>query len=162
MEQPVPFLVALAIVTVAVYTDTKRGLIPNHVTFPAMALGLVLHTVTGGWEGLGFSSQGLALGLGLLILPFLFGGMGAGDVKLLAAMGAFLGPEMVFRTFIYGALLGGAIAVLIIVRSRGWFSLFVALSGGWRGLIAARPVSSMGSFPYAAAMWFGLVAVNVL
>ena len=157
MEQPISFFAALAVSTIAVYTDTKRGLIPNYLTFPAMMVGIGLNTAVGGWEGLGFASQGLALGLGLLLLPFLFGGMGAGDVKLMAAIGAFLGPQLVLQAFIFGALMGGAVALLIIIRTHGWFSVHLALFGGWRRFFATDSPTSMASFPYAAAMWVGVV-----
>ena len=88
MEQALFYIGAGIIATVALFTDTRRGRIPNWLTFPALGLGVALHSFVGGGDGLLFAAEGAALGLGLFLVPFLIGGMGAGDVKLLAALGA--------------------------------------------------------------------------
>ncbi len=156
----IPFyLIALAASIVAVYTDTRHGLITNRLTFPTMALGLVLHAVVGGWTGLGTAALGCAAGLGLLIIPFLLGGLGAGDVKLMAALGAVVGPAAVFSTFIYSAFLGGLIALVILVRKHGWSGLLGTVLTGWRGLISPEmQTTRITGFPYAAAIFAGLFA----
>ena len=161
-QHMLPFLATLAIVTLAVYTDSKRGIIPNRLTIPSMIAGLALNTFMGGWDGLAFSAQGLALGFGLLLVPFLVAGMGAGDVKLLAAVGALMGPSVVLSTFTYGAVLGGAVALLIICRTVGWRSLFVSLAGGWRRMVTATPGKGTASFPFAASLWFGVLVTVAL
>src|SRR5436309_8439245 len=120
MEQ-VPFLTAaIAVASVAVYTDTRRTRIPNWLTFPALGVGLAMHAILGGTEALMPSLQGAGLGLLLFLVPFLIGGMGAGDVKLLAALGAFVGPEHVFIVFFVSALVGGVTGLLVLARRFGW------------------------------------------
>jgi len=112
--------------------------------------------------------KGLGLGLLLLVVPFAMGGMGAGDVKLLGMVGAFQGPNFVFNCFLWMALIGGAIAIVVLIREKrlGEFllrmgrGLVLALTGGKIRLFAAsasiEPFSV--SFPYAAAIAMGAVA----
>jgi prepilin peptidase CpaA len=143
----------------AVYTDTRRGMIPNRLTFPAIALAVALHGLAGGWAGVGNAAVGAAAGLGLLIVPFLVGGMGAGDVKLMAALGALVGPAAVLSTFVFSAFLGGAIAVFVLVRAAGWWGLIGTVLTGWRGLLSPEMrTTRMTAFPFASAIFFGLFA----
>ena len=77
------FLVVLAIVGVAVPVDLKTRRIPNGLTVPAFVCGVVFHVIRGGWAGLGFSLGGFATGFGILLVLWLIGGGGGGDVKLM-------------------------------------------------------------------------------
>jgi len=87
---------------------------------PACLTGILYHVWSNGLAGgLAFSLQGLAAGLAILIIPFLMGGMGGGDVKLLAALGCWLGPAGVFSLFVYGALAGGGIALVMVLKKSG-------------------------------------------
>jgi len=157
VEQYIYYVLALIVASAAVYTDVKYGLIPNKLTFPAMALALGLHTFLGGWTGLGHATQGAALGLGLLLIPFLLGGMGAGDVKLMAALGSLIGPNLVLDTFIFSAIMGGFVGILILVRSHGWWGLLGTVIGGWRQLLSpSLNTTRMTGFPYATSIFFGL------
>ncbi|MCA0987530.1 A24 family peptidase [Guptibacillus algicola] len=101
---------------ISLYTDIRNRKILNIVTFPAMLLGVVYYTITLGFEGLLFSVAGLLVGFLLLIIPYLLGGMGAGDVKLLASVGALTGVTFVLHSFVYTALAGGVIALILLVR----------------------------------------------
>ncbi len=113
------FIAVILICSVAAITDIRCRRIPNWLTYSAMLLGIVSHTIIGGMQGFLFGAGGLFLGLALLILFYLVGGMGAGDVKLMGAVGALLGPTGVFIVFIFTALVGGIYAViLLLVRFR--------------------------------------------
>ena len=101
--------------------DLATRRIPNWLTFGLMGLGVVTGFIAGGLEGLADSLQGLLLGGALLFIPFLLGGMGAGDVKLLAAIGALKGSSFVLRAFLYGALAGGALALGALLVGRYFF-----------------------------------------
>ena len=163
IAQWAPIAMSVVVATAAVFTDTKKGIIPNRLTIPAMVLGLIVNAGLSGMAGLGIAAQGMAVALGLMLLPFVLGGMGAGDVKLLIALGAWLGPGLVAWTFIYAALLGGAVALLLIVRQWGWGSIYPALCGSWQHLITGNGEKThMASFPYAAALWFGVIATNLM
>ena len=76
----------------ACVTDFRSRRIPNVLTFGASAAAVVFSGVTNGWAGLGWALAGWGVGCALFLPWFLLGGMGAGDVKLLAALGAWAGP----------------------------------------------------------------------
>ena len=99
----------------ALVTDATRQKIYNLQTYPAMICGLALGFASGGWQGLWTSFLGLCVGMALLFLFYLVGGVGAGDVKLLGAIGALKGPTFVVWTMFYTALVGGAMALALIV-----------------------------------------------
>src|SRR5437764_10721173 len=79
--------------------DYRSQRIPNWLTVPAAVLGLAYSTLAPHGIGLGWSLAGFFVGFSLLILPWLLGGGGMGDVKMLAALGAWLGPLGVLCTF---------------------------------------------------------------
>jgi prepilin peptidase CpaA len=85
----------------------------------AMATGLVGHSLLNGLSGLLFSAKGLGLGFALFLLFYVMGGMGAGDVKLLAAVGSFIGTESVLSAGLMTMLLGGAYAIAMMIYRRG-------------------------------------------
>jgi len=118
----VPIILSLLIIVVVVaaaITDFRWQRIPNAMTLPTILLGVLGHGMIQGWEGLGFSLGGLGLGLGLLLGFYAMGGMAAGDVKLLAAVGSILGPVNVFLVFLMTAMLGGIYALGMMVHQFG-------------------------------------------
>ena len=108
----------LAVVCIAGFSDIRTRRIPNWVVLAGLLLGLTGNTVLYGWAGLG--RAGLGLGLALLVyLPLhIVRGMGAGDVKLMAAVGAIAGPANWLGVLVLTGLLGGVCA-LILVTSQG-------------------------------------------
>jgi prepilin peptidase CpaA len=99
-------IAALTVVLVtAICTDIRFSRIPNWLTFSAMGFACVISAWLGGMQGLAFSLAGLGAGLGLFIMLYISGSIGAGDVKLMAAVGALVGPS--------GALISGALAILV-------------------------------------------------
>ena len=103
------------ILIIAAITDIRSQRIPNMLTFTTMVLSLLYHIQGSGLHGLLFSLSGLALGLAFFMLPYLMGGMGAGDVKLLGAVGAALGPKGVFVAALCTALVGGVYAAALLL-----------------------------------------------
>ena len=103
----------LAVVSVATFTDLRSQRIPNWLVLPFLVAGIVVSGWLHGWHGVGQSFAGL--GLGTLIYGFLYcmGGMGAGDVKLCAAIGAWIGPEQLFIALIVTGLAGGVMALVL-------------------------------------------------
>jgi len=112
-----PFLVTLLsiILIVAAVIDIRVQKIPNLITFPTMILGLVYYGVTNGWDGLLFSLGGLALGIAIFFILYMMGGMGAGDVKLMGAVGAIIGSKGILLTALFSALVGGVYALIILM-----------------------------------------------
>ncbi len=101
----------------AAASDLKARVVPNWLTLPAMALGLGLGLVNQGWSGVIGSGLGLLAGGLIFLLPFVMGVMGGGDVKLLAAVGALSGPFFTLKVALYACLLGGMVAVGIMLAS---------------------------------------------
>jgi len=104
MDQMI-FGVLTGVLVTAMYTDLRSSRIPNWLTFSAMGFALLAHAWLGGLPGVLFSLGGLGTGLGLFVLIYMSGSIGAGDVKLMAAVGALIGP--------YGALLSALLAIMV-------------------------------------------------
>jgi len=127
--------VLLIVLLVATLTDLSQRRIPNLLTYPAMLMGALVNSYQSGVDGLLFGMGGVALGLGLLLIFHLLGMMGAGDVKLMGAVGSFLGPMGVFQAFLFTALAGGVYAVIVLALKgqlirflkRLWQSLYLSI-----------------------------------
>ncbi len=111
-------VIMAAAVLISVYTDLKERKIYNTVVIPAALAGLIIHSVLSGLNGMLFSLKGLAAGLGLLFIPYALGGFGAGDVKLLGAIGALKGAFFAFKVFLATGITGGILAVLVLVKQK--------------------------------------------
>jgi prepilin peptidase CpaA len=122
-EQFIPY-VAVALVALAAYSDLRWRKIPNCLTLPAIALGFGLNFLGNSWNGLLAAGLGFAIGIGLFILPWILGGIGGGDVKLLGALGALLGSYAVLNIFLYSSLVGGVIAVALALANKGLLEMF--------------------------------------
>ncbi len=117
------YIILIVILVVAVYFDITEYRIPNQVTIGGILFGLVMGIVSGGIQGLYTSLLGGIVGFALLLLPFILGGVGAGDVKLLTAIGAIKGMEFILYTAGAMAIVGGLIALyyLSILKQRKMF-----------------------------------------
>lgn len=107
-------LVSLFVITAAIL-DFRTKKIPNWVTIPAAIAAIVYHAVAPTGIGVLWALLGLAVGFSLLILPWLLGGGGMGDVKLLAALGAWLGPLTILAVFGGSAVLAAIMAAGVMV-----------------------------------------------
>jgi prepilin peptidase CpaA len=111
-------LLLLVVLGAAVY-DVRYRRIPNWLSMSGVLAGLALNTfLYQGWPGLQLSLQGLGVGFGVYFLLYAVRAMGAGDVKLMAAVGAIVGWRDWFGTFLITAIIGGAMA-LILVAAKG-------------------------------------------
>jgi len=104
----------------ASWVDYRQRRVPNYLNAIIAVLGIVMQCVWFGWAGLSNALVGCLVGLGLLIVPWLAYMMGAGDVKLLAAAGTWLGPTYTFWAFIIGAIIAGVVSITMIVFARRW------------------------------------------
>jgi prepilin peptidase CpaA len=112
------FILVVFILFTAVIMDLRWQKIPNWLTFPAMTSGVVYSIILYGLKGLLFSILGLILGMGFFLIPYLIGGMGAGDVKLMGALGTFLGAENVFWACIFSFVFGGFYGICHLIYKR--------------------------------------------
>ena len=158
--------IAMGVGFTACVTDLRSRRIPNVLTFGAAAAALVYGAVTGGWSGLGSATLGWLIGALAFIVPFALGGLGGGDVKLLAAIGAWLGPAGAFWVALYAGVAGGVMA-LGVALATGYLQRALAnvslLLMHWRlwGLRPLAEVSLEGSegprLAYALPIFAGLV-----
>ena len=118
-------LLLLSILSISAIIDFRSQKIPNLITFPAVIIALLYHFFTHGVDGLIFSALGLATGIGLLIIPYILGVSGAGDAKLMGAVGAILGSKSVFIAFLLTALVGGIYAIILILLNKKQFKGFI-------------------------------------
>ncbi len=113
------------VLLVAAVTDVRSGKIYNWLTYPAMVAGLALHALLGGLTGseesplgLAGSMAGLLVGFVPLLIAFLAGGLGAGDAKLMGAVGALGGWRFALMAMLYGFIVAVVMAVIVMVRRR--------------------------------------------
>ena len=139
-------------------TDISKNKIYNTQTYPSMALGLILGYAAGGGHGILMSFAGLLTGLALLFIIFLAGGIGAGDVKLLGAIGALKGTVFVLWTMFYTGLIGGVIAFALLIWKGRLLSTFKNLFTFLRHPVKAhgnqKPEERM-YLPYGVAISLG-------
>ena len=113
--------IVLGIAIVACAFDVRTRRIPNALTFSAALAGLLFHVTVSGTAGAQLAAGGWVVGLLLLLPYFVLGGMGGGDVKLVAALGAWLGPAQAFELAIIAGLAGGVFG-LIVAASHGYLT----------------------------------------
>jgi prepilin peptidase CpaA len=132
----VPTVVVLVAALVAAVTDLTRFKVYNLLTLPLLVGGLIYHGTTGGPGELAMSAAGMLLGAGILLVFYVMGGMGAGDVKLMAALGAWLGVQAVFYLFLASALAAGVYALVLMVACGSAREVLVNLQIMWHRVVA--------------------------
>ncbi len=161
--------IAVATVVACAAFDWRSRRIPNFVTVPALGAGLLLYGLAGGWAGLAFSAKGLALGAGLFFIPYFLGGMGAGDVKLMGAVGALLGWQITLAALFYTALSGGIMAAIVMLRRKMVGATFAGMGAMFQILFASMRLPSADSIegkgltiPYALPIAVGTAAALIV
>ena len=151
--------IMLVILVIAVLSDTQERRIPNRLVVVGLLLGLAAQTLLEGGGGFAVAASGALVGLLCLMPLYISGGLGAGDVKLMAMCGAFLGPLHVVVASVASLLVGGVIGI-------AW--AFWQLSAGGRdhitddGPSASIPAvghqtATASSIPYAVAIFAGVL-----
>ena len=162
-------LIPLAVTLWIAWGDLKTRRIPNYLTLGTAVAGLAYNFIGSGVQGLADGVLGMLLGFAFLIVPYLWGGMGAGDVKALAALGAWLGPQLTVMLFCYMGIAGGVIALGYLV----WQGiLWQKIKDGWAFLLnlilcrpdgAPRPPSPAQlteGIPYGVAIAVGMAVLT--
>lgn len=154
----------LALLGIAAVIDFRTYRIPNWLTGLAILVGLSLHTFANQLPGFVFSLEGAVLGLGLFIILYMCGWMGAGDVKLFAAVGSFLGPAQAISAAIVIALVGGLLALLVLGFYQGWRKTGLWLWSYVQAMVLTRSVRGLTpvqgaapKVPYAVAIGLGTI-----
>ena len=145
-------LMFVFVALVGIYTasaavlDARLHRIPNYLTVPTALAGLLFHSLITNW-GIVSSLAGFGLGFALLFVPWLLGGSGMGDVKLLAALGAWLGPHYMIYAFVASIFVAAILALGVMIK----VSCFEGVSVAKRRFLAkgrsSKPRSGKTSTP---------------
>ena len=156
------FLVPLA--AIIAYYDVRYRRIPNAFVLATLLAGIAINGIFGGVQGVLASLGGCALAFGLMFLLHVFGAMGAGDVKLFAAIGAVTGTQLVLPTFVVVILTGGLLAIVSMIRAgrvattmHRVLQIFVGMLPGWQMPKFAIPADRKHTIPYGVAITMGSV-----
>jgi len=161
-------LIPLALTVWIAWGDLRTRRIPNYLTLGTAVAGLVYNFMGHGLSGLADGLLGMLLGFACLILPYLLGGMGAGDVKALAALGAWLGPKFTVFLFCYMGIAGGVIAVGYLVwqgilwekiKQGGTFLLNMILCRPDGPPRPPSPAELTAGIPYGVAIAVGMLVL---
>lgn len=156
-----PHIAVLLLVTVAAYFDIASHRIPNALTYPSWAIGLLLGGVYGGWPGLANSGLGFAAAFLPLLLMYIGGTVGGGDVKLMGGVGALLGFPAGLNALISSILVGGFFAAIILLWQGRLFPILKhAGSKIWSRINPIfvplpAPPEHKDSFPFGVAIALG-------
>lgn len=157
------------LLVVAAVIDGWKLKVPNWLTFPMVIGGWIYSGVCFGWPGLGWSLLGTAIGLALLLPAYAIGGMGAGDVKLLAGVGAWVWGTVTFYAFCLSAIVGGVIAIAMILLRGGagkhkaqflgiLTEIMVVRDPNRLSAMAAQRKSTMTLLPYGIPIAIGTIS----
>lgn len=153
---PMQFLPLMAVLLIASLSDLRDRRIPNVLTLPAMAGGVALNVAMHGWNGLILALSGMALGAVLFLVPVALGGRGAGDLKLVAAVGAIGGPLLVFWAVLFAGIFGAIIALFML---RTQVPQAVPAANGAEGRVTTFRRRMRGvTIPYGPAIALGVLA----
>lgn len=165
MPSSFPLALLFAVLVAAIVTDLRTTKVPNEISLGGCVLGLACGAALAGWAGLLNSGAGLLMGFAALLPLYVLKGMGAGDVKLMAATGSFLGPALTLDTVLYTFLVGGLLALVVIVHAIGPTDWLRQLAESFKHLLLRRVwvggPRSAGTmvrklrFPYALAIGLG-------
>jgi prepilin peptidase CpaA len=154
----IPLAIAIA------YYDVRYRRIPNRLVLATLVSGLILNSLFGGLAGLYGSVSGCLLAFILMFILHIFGAMGAGDVKLFAAIGAVTGVQFVLPTFLIVVLTGGLLAVVSMIRAGAVITtmhrvlqILVGLLPGWEMPKFAVPSDRKHTIPYGVAITVGTI-----
>src|ERR1700687_3782834 len=148
---------ATAGASLAAIVDVRSRRIPNWLTGSLVVSGLLFNVWRAGITGVGLALAGVALGLAMLLPMYAVHAIGAGDVKLLAGLGAVLGPQVLVSVAIYGAIAGGLISSVLLARDGRLLSVLREI------LIEHRPPTRGGTTsPYGVAIASGMYLTLVL
>ncbi|MBI1903168.1 MAG: prepilin peptidase [Planctomycetia bacterium] len=157
------------VLVVAAVIDGWKLKVPNWLTFPMIVAGWGYSGLADGWSGVGYSLLGTAAGLAMLLPLYAIGGMGAGDVKLLAGVGAWMWSTTTLYAFCWSAVIGGVIALAMVLYRRSWArhknnlvmivtEVLTVRNPSQLSAMAAERKSAMLLLPYGIPIAIGTIA----
>jgi len=161
------FLVPLAVIII--YHDVRYRRIPNVFVLATLITGFIFNLTLGGLSGGLNSLTGCVFAFILMFILHVFGAMGAGDVKLFAAIGSVIGAQLVLPTFVVVVLTGGVLALVSVVRSGVFKStmqrvlqILVGLLPGWPMPKFSVPADHRLTIPYGVAITIGAIIATAI
>ncbi len=130
----IPVAVVLTGCFLANVTDVREFKIRNTLTMSLVVAGLAFHGLRGGLSGLTGSACGLAVGFALFFVPYLIGAMGGADVKLMSAVGAWLGAAAAYEIAVVGCLVAGVYSTVVLIRQNRLWDSWNPILRAWRWL----------------------------
>lgn len=119
-----PLMMLAVLLFIGLITDIRSRKIPNALTVPAAAIGVLYALSTDGWSGLRYSLAGAAVSFGVMVVLYILKAVGAGDVKLFTAIGALVGMALSLYILFYSVLYAGLIALLYIMVRNRWTEIW--------------------------------------
>ncbi|HKV35796.1 MAG TPA: A24 family peptidase [Pyrinomonadaceae bacterium] len=157
-------LIFIPLVLSISYMDVRYRRIPNKQVLTILLCGIALNTFFGAWPGFLGSLLGMVIAFALMLMLHILGTMGAGDVKLFAAIGAVLGSSLVLQTFVIVALTGGLLAILKMVYMRRAATTMLSVVQFFVGFLPGQtvprftvPADRNYTLPYAVPICLGSV-----
>ena len=165
MSQTLVYIILLIPLAVVIaYYDVRYRRIPNAFVLAAFSGGVLMNAILGGLQGVYSSIAGCLLAFFLMFMFHIFGAMGAGDVKLFAAIGAVTGLHLVVPTFIVVVLTGGLLAIVSIIRAgilvttmQRVLQIFAGMLPGWQMPKFTVPLDRKHTIPYGVAITMGSI-----
>jgi prepilin peptidase CpaA len=131
----IPYIFIVFLLIACVF-DFRYAILPNKLTVCGTIVGIVFHTWFNGWNGLYFALVGAVTGFFLIFILYLIGALGAGDVKLFAAIGAIMGVTFMLQTFVYAILCAGFIGLFLLLIQRQMRATGLKIAGWFISLLA--------------------------
>lgn len=142
----------IALLVAASWFDLRSRKIPNQLILLGIFAGVLLNALGSAPGRFSFSLYGFLVGFVLMLIPYMFGWLGAGDVKLFAVVGLFLGPENILSAAVYTAICGGVLALIYVVKSK-----ILKIKDN----ISYQPMKNI-TLPYGVAIFGGTVLTLLL
>jgi len=117
--QNVPMSIVAVVALIAAVVDVRLFKVHNRLTVPLAVSGLVFHSLQTGWGGFAFSLFGLVVGFASLIVFYAMGGIGAGDVKLMAGVGAWIGAWLTLDVLLIACIAAGVYSLILMISAGG-------------------------------------------
>ena len=163
-QAPVQIALLVPLAIIIAYYDVRYRRIPNAFVLATLISGLAINAMFGGLQGVLGSFAGCGIGFVLMFMLHVFGAMGAGDVKLFAAIGALTGVHLILPTFLVVVLTGGLLAIISIIRAgllittmQRVLQILVGLLPGWEMPKFAVPEDRRYTIPYGVAITLGSI-----
>ncbi|MBB3129587.1 prepilin peptidase CpaA [Paenibacillus rhizosphaerae] len=154
------------LIAAAFVTDIRTMKIPNKLNFSAIIAGITFHGIWNGWSGLAFAGKGMAAGFLILLVMYWMGAVGAGDVKLFAGIGAWMGVLFAVQCVVYSVIFAGIIGLLISLWRRDAMKRLRQAVGSLSGFFVLRSLTSLRGnrqeqlhFPFMLAVLPGFICV---